>query len=165
MSFRNRNNNESSNKNEHQVSIYGTEHLLWSKFLTIICFFFNDIFSQVQIRIGITYQACNSAKVALIFLTETSISSLIRSWYLDNETVHRCKSFTDFSMLVPASRQTNSGIIMSCLDCRVIAKNIISNTSHCDHFIIRAFDFPRKPSNYHKVHFHWPKVQIIFTIV
>lgn len=58
-----------------------------------------------------TYQLCNSAKAALIFLTELSTSSLIITRYLVRETVQRCKSFTDFSMLGPKIENKNCTVV------------------------------------------------------
>lgn len=69
-----------------------------------------SLFAQVvptELWSSFTYQLCSSAKAALIFFTELSTSSLIIIRYLVRETVQRCKSFTDFSMLGPKIENKN----------------------------------------------------------
>lgn len=55
----------------------------------------------------LAYQLCSSAKTCFIFLIEASISSLTTTRYRDSDTVHRWRSFTDFSILEPIQKEHN----------------------------------------------------------
>lgn len=55
----------------------------------------------------LAYQLCSSAKTCFIFLMEASISSLTTTRYRASETVHRWRSFTDFSILEPIQAETH----------------------------------------------------------